>query len=264
MLPIRTDAPVRRRPIHRTIFGAAALVAAALTLAIGSPAHADATADLDKFNAAFAKRDWPDVASASARLGKKLARPKDEAERKAILAALTKALRIYDEGGFVALRAAESLGAGGEDGAAAIAKTLRDKRLERKPEYTELRRGLVEALGRTGSVKHVKTLLGYLSHKDARTGRAAAVGLSAFDDAPEKTRKEIAGALVKELKKARAAQAGNRRATSSNNGGERRWDAIGESLLRALESVTGADRMAPDDWPTWLQENKSRKWDDGA
>lgn len=270
--PVRATAP---RPLPTAARLLVAMLVAALpavtTLGPGNAARAAAmTAPrseiddlIETFDTAFQQKRWPEVATAARYLGDELAVVEKDADKKRIIDTLTRGLRIYTDGAFVALRCADSLSPAGEDAAPVLAKALRDRKLEKEEDLAGLRQTLVRSLGLTASVKYVDKVLPYIDHKDPYTAAAAAEGLSAFEDATEKVRKKIAKALVAELVKAEASStSGNRRATSSQNSGNTRYGIISDKFSTTLRYITGAEDVATKEWGTWLDENIKKKWDD--
>lgn len=221
-----------------------------------------------RYRTALEKRDWPEAASAAARLGDHLDRIEDAKRRPKITAALEDGLSVRGDGIFVAVRSAEAMALAGESAAPTLAKALRDRRLEKEDELRDLRNALVRSLGTTASEKYVSVVLKYLTHDDPTAAAAAADGLAGHHESPEKLRKKLVDSLVTALQvaeKSRQTQSsGNRRAVSSaptDPSKENRWEVVHQPIVDALSSLTNQYFEKSEEWKAWFDENERKPWD---
>ncbi len=266
--------PTFEKAISSGLAALARISCAVVAIAIGAAISAShACADeieeaIARFETALETRDWPEAASAAARLGDHLDRLEDPKWRPRITAALEKGLDVRGEGVFVAVRSAEAMALAGDAAAPTLAKALRNRRLEKEDELRDLRNALVRSLGITASQKYASVVMKYLPHDDPTATAAAADGIAGYYESPEKLRKKLVESLLSALEvaaKSRETQSsGNRRAVSSaptDPSKENRWEVVRQPIVDALSSLTNQYFEKLEDWKAWYDENEREPWD---
>jgi len=185
--------------------------------------------------------------------------PKD---RKSIVRILSRSLnekRRADKDGrpnnmlFVAV--AVAMGRMGPDSAPELMKWIGHKK-HRKDIL--LQRHLVLALGKTIDKKGRKLLTDLLVHKDPPIQAAAAEALGNYRKEDQKIRKEIFEEILKVLNSAYNAKEG----ASTDREAQERYDVIAAPMITTMQGLSGATVRTPNDWRSWWNDNKRKKWDD--
>ncbi len=185
--------------------------------------------------------------------------PKDRADMvKALEKAFSKTRRDIEEGvpnDGLFRGAAAALGEMGPESVKPLIGLI-DTRKHRS--NLDLRRQLILALGRTKDERGVKPLLNLLGHKDPIVEGASAESLGNYEDAEQKTRKEI----CKELLKVLAPLDGQVRSDPAiNDEIQRRYDTVSGPMVQTLGRVTGHDERDPQMWLRWWNNHKKDDWD---
>jgi hypothetical protein len=117
---------------------------------------------------------------------------------------------------------------------------------------------LVLALGKTIDKKGRKLLIDLLVHKDPPIQAAAAEALGHYRKKDQKIRKEIFEEILKVLNSSYNAKEGS----GTDREAQERYDVIAAPMITTLQGLSGATVRTPNNWRSWWNDNKRKKWDD--
>lgn len=158
--------------------------------------------------------------------------------------------------------AAVALGHMGGDGAKVLASSYKSSKFKGR-EWIELRAVFLKNIGKTKDLGQVGLLIDRaIKDPDDAIMRAAGAALGNYDEAPQKTRKDI----VKEMKN-KFSEVYNQSKASLDPGdaqvkrSKERFDAIRDDWNKTLKALTKQSYNSPPEWSTFWNKNKNKDWD---